>query len=259
MSIGTDVQVDLYIGEEELCNTLPTSNFIQGIWSSPLKINKTYKYPGDYKVRAVIYNSVSAVVLTKQITVMSNISGLIVELKYTPVIYLHHSTHDSGRAYFQFKYQGNTCAASHSNVSFTVGDSNTTYGPFWLGMDFPQNISKTPFFHDYNTIGNYNATFTVQNEISSKTLILQILVVETIYGVHLQVLPQNCFPNTSLINQALIEQGKNISLEWIIDNNSIGVFYRMGNKDNQTNRRNYNFLFYDRSNLFTSRSKKLQY
>ena len=244
MSIGTDVQVDLYTGEEELFNTLPIRNFIPGIWSSPLKISRTYRYPGDYKVKAVISNSVSAVVLTQQITVMSNVSGLIVELKNSPVIYFHQSTDDSGRAYFQFKYQGITCAASHSNVSFTVGDSNTNYGPFWLGMDFPQNISKTPFFHDYDTIGSYTATFTVQNEISSKTLILQILVVEAIYGVHLQVLPPNCFPSMSFINQAFIEQGNNISLEWIIENNPIGVFKRTGNKDYQKNRKSHNFLLY---------------
>ena len=230
LSIGTDVHVDLYTGEEELFNTLPISNFIPGIWSSPLKISRTYRYPGDYKVKAVISNSVSAVVLTKQITVMSNVSGLIVELKNSPVIYLHQSTDDSGRAYFQFKYQGMTCAASHSSLSFTVGYSNAIYGPFWLGMDFPQNISKIPFFHDYNTIGNYTATFTVQNLISSKTVCLQILVVEAIYGVHLQVFPPNQFPSMSFINQAFIEQGNNISLEWIINNNPIAVFNRTGNK-----------------------------
>ena len=59
MSTGTDVTVVLYIGEEELINTLPISSYIPGIWSSPLNITKNYRYPGDYKVTAIISNSVS--------------------------------------------------------------------------------------------------------------------------------------------------------------------------------------------------------
>jgi hypothetical protein len=152
LSVGSNVKVDLYIGEEEIFNSLPISSFIPGIWQAPLKLTRTYKYPGDYKVTAVLSNSVSSITLTKQITVMSNVTGLIVELKNSPVIHLQHSNDDYGRAYFQFKYEGKTCAASHANVTFTVGDSNRIYGPFWLGMDFIKNISKTPFFHDYFTI-----------------------------------------------------------------------------------------------------------
>jgi hypothetical protein len=227
MSIGDNVKVELYIGEEELINSLPITNFIPGVWSSPLKITKKYRYPGDYKVTAIISNSVSSIILTKKITVMSSVIGLIVELKYTPVIYLHQSMKDYGRAYFQFKFVGTTCAASHANVSFTIGDSTSVYGPFWLGMDFIQNISKTPFFHDYNSVGNYSAVFTVHNAISSMVLTLPVLVAKAIYGVHLQVIPPNCLTGETTTEQAFIEEGENVTLEWSIDNNQIGTFKKL--------------------------------
>jgi hypothetical protein len=223
MSIGANVRVELYIGEEELIRSLPINSFIPGIWSSPLKITKKYRYPGDYKVTAIISNSVSSIILTKKITVMSSVLGLIVELKYYPVIYLHQSTKDYGRAYFQFKYTGTTCAASHANVSFTVGDSSPIYGPFWLGMDFIQKISKTPFIHDYASIGNYTATFSVVNAISSTTLNLKITVIPAIYGVHLQVIPSFCIVGANIKMQAMIEQGNNVTLEWFYNYLSIGV------------------------------------
>jgi hypothetical protein len=224
MSFGANIIVELFTGEEELIHTLPISRFIPDIWSSPLTITKKYRYPGDYKVTAIISNSVSSIILTKQITVMSSVSGLIVELKNSPVIYFHQSTKDYGRAYFQFKYEGLTCAASHANISFTVGDSTFTYGPFWLGMDFFQNISKTPFFHDYSSVGNYSAVFTVQNAVSSMVLTLSILVAKAIYGVHLLVIPPYCLTGTATIEQAFIEQGDNVTLEWSIDNNHIGTY-----------------------------------
>jgi hypothetical protein len=223
MSIGDNVRVELYIGEEELIHTLPIHSFIPGIWSSPLAITKKYRYPGDYKVTAIISNSISSIILTKQITVMSSVSGLIVELKNSPVICLHQSIKDYGRAYFQFKYEGLTCAASHANISFTVGDSTSTYGPFWLGMDFIQNISKTPFFHDYVNVGNYSATFSVVNVISSTTLNLKISVVQAIYGVHLQVIPSFCIVGANIKMQAMIEQGDNVTLEWYYNYQMIGV------------------------------------
>jgi hypothetical protein len=122
LSVGSNVKVDLFIGEEKILNSLPISTFIPGIWQAPLKITRTYKYPGDYKVTAILSNSVSSITLTKQITVMSKLSGLIVELKYSPIIYLPHSSHDFGRAYFQFKYEGQTTAPSNANITFTVGD-----------------------------------------------------------------------------------------------------------------------------------------
>jgi hypothetical protein len=103
-------------------------------------MSKKYRYPGDYEVKAAVSNSISSVILKKNIIVMSNVSGLIVGTTYSPIIYLHQSANDSGRAYFLFSYEGDTCAASHSNVSFTLGESNSSYtfGPFWLGMDFFQ-------------------------------------------------------------------------------------------------------------------------
>jgi hypothetical protein len=229
LSLGSNVKVDLFIGEEKILNSLPISSFIPGMWYAPLKLTRTYKFPGDYKVTAILSNSISSITLTKQITVMSKLSGLIVELKYSPIIYLPHSNDDYGRAYFQFKYEGQTCAPSHANVTFTVGDSNRIYGPFWLGMDFIQNISKTPFFHDYLSIGNYTAEFKVQNDISSITLSLLVPVVKSIYGVHLQVFPSFFHTGTVTFEQAFVEQGDEpIILEWFVDKNLIGKYNRTG-------------------------------
>jgi hypothetical protein len=229
MTSGTDVRFDLFIGEENLLNTLPVRVLVPGFWSSSFKISRVYKYPGDYVVTAYIWNSISSVVLTKEITVMSNVSGLIAELKYSPVLYQQHSNQNYGRAYFQFQYNGNTCAGSHANVSFTVGDINSSsiYGPFWLGMDFIQNISKTPLFFDYLRTGDYNATFDVINAISSERFILPIKVVEGIQGVALKVIPSCGIPGVNIVLQAFFEKRENMAIEWFIDGNSQGIYQRL--------------------------------
>jgi hypothetical protein len=229
MSTGSDVNVDLWIGEEELLKTFPINAFVQGIWSTSLKISKNYRYPGDYEVKAAVSNSTSSVILKKNITVMSNVSELIVGSKYSPITYLHQSTRDSGRAYFLFSYEGETCAASHSNVSFTIYESNSSYtfGPFWLGMDFIQNISITPFVYDFMTVGNYIGTFIVEDKISSKTLILPIKVKKSINEVNLKVIPPNFIAGMSVIIQVFIEEGDNITLEWFIDGISQGINHRI--------------------------------
>jgi hypothetical protein len=174
-------------------------------------------------VSAFIRNALSSFVLTQQISVMSNVSGLFVELKYAPVIFLRHSTKNFGRAFFQFHYLMNTFAASHAMVSFDIGDNKTSkFGPFWLGMDYLQNISKTPFFYDYNTIGDYNVTFTVWNAISFKILYQTVNVVEAIYGVYIQIQPSNGYPGMSFMLQAFVKEGNNVTLEWFIDGFSFG-------------------------------------
>ena len=229
MTSGTDVQIDLFIGEENLLKTLPIRVFVPGFWSSSFKVSRVYKYPGDYVVTAYISNAISSVVLTKEITVMSNVSGLIAELKNSPVIYQQRSNQNYGRAYFQFQYKGKTCAGSHANVSFTVGDINSSsmYGPFWLGMDFIQNISKTPLFFDYLSSGNYNATFDVINAISSDRFILPIKVVEGIQGVALKVIPSYGIPGVNIVLQAFFEKRENLTIEWFIDGKSQGIYQRV--------------------------------
>lgn len=228
LSYGTDVKVDLYIGEEELLNKFPSSTFISGAWPSPLKITRSYTYPGDYRVTAVISNEVSSFKLTKFITVMSNVSGLIVELKHSPVIFQYQSIKDVARAYFQFHYQENTCAGSHANVTFKIGDYlNSSFGPYWLGMDFNRNISKTPFFFDFNSIGNYHVNFTVSNAISSTTLFLPITISPAFYGVHIRSETSYVIPGMNVKMMLFIEQGENVTFEWFIDGQSHGVQKRL--------------------------------
>ena len=108
-------------------------------------------------------------------------------------------------------------------VSFDAGDNKTSIiGPFWLGIDFFQNISKTPFFYDYNTIGDYNVTFTVWNAISFKILYQTVSVVEAIYGVYIQIQPSNGYPGMTFMLQAFVKEGNNVTLEWFIDGFSFG-------------------------------------
>ena len=61
VSSGTNVQVQLYIGEEQFLKTLPISQLESGLWIKPLNINRYYKYPGDYTVTAIFSNSISSV------------------------------------------------------------------------------------------------------------------------------------------------------------------------------------------------------
>ena len=228
MSFGTDVNIVLFVGEEESLKTLPISSSVVGEWSSPWIETISYRYPGDYNVTVYLSNSVSSFTLVQVIKVMSNVSGLIVETKSSPIVYLVHSTKSYGRAFFQFHYQEATYAASHAKVSFTVNDNlSSTYGPFWLGMDFIQNITRTPLYHDFDNIGNYTVVFNVVNDISSKILVLPIIVVPSIYGVYIQIMPSIVIPGMTFTMQAYIQQGYNLTLEWLIDGISQGIQPRM--------------------------------
>ena len=90
-------------------------------------------------------------------------------------------------------------------------------------MDYFQNISKTPIFFDYDTIGDYNVTFKVWNAISSKILYQSVSVVAAIYGVYIQIQPSSGYPGTTFKLQAFVEQGDNVTLQWLIDGISFGA------------------------------------
>ena len=230
MSAGSNVKIVLFIGEEDALNALPVTSVIIGNWSSPWNIRRTYRFPGDYKVTAIISNSVSLFTISKKITVMSNVSGLIVNLKNSPVIFRYQSINGFGRAYFQFHYQLNTLAASHANVSFTISSTSKKFGPFWLGMNFIQNISKTPLFYDFLDVGNYTVLFFVTNAISETTLYLNVNVVKGLFGIHVILSPSSLVPGQILNLSAYIEQGDNSTLEWIIDGTSLGIRQRICNR-----------------------------
>ena len=156
---------------------------------------------------------------------MSDVSGLIVVLKYSPVIYRYRSKENSGRAFFQFHYQPNTYAALNPiNVTISVGDSaNQILGPFWLTLDYFANFSKTPMFYEYKSIGNYTAAFTFKNAISSKIFLLPLSVVPAVFGIYIKCVPPNVVPGTSVIIQVYTEQGDNVTYEFIVDGQSIGT------------------------------------
>jgi hypothetical protein len=224
--MGTNVKVYLFISENV---TSPINKSVSGSWFSSMKITANYTYPGDYKVTVFLSNELSFVTITKSITLMSDVSGLIVELKYSPVIYRHRSIEGSGRAFYQFYYQPNTYAALYpTNVTIYVGDStNLVLGPFRLGLDYFSNISKTLLFYDYKTIGNYSAAFNFKNAISSKTYSLSISVVPAIFGVYIKCEPPNVVPGSSVIIQVYAEQGDNVTYEYFVDGQSIGTQQRI--------------------------------
>jgi hypothetical protein len=226
MNMGTNVKVYLFISENV---TSPINRSVSGYWSSSMKITANYTYPGDYKVTVVMSNEVSSVTITNSITLMSDVSGFIVELKNSPVIYRHRSIEDYGRAFFQFHYQPNTYAALYpTNVTISVGDTtNKVLGPFRLGLDYFSNISKTLMFYDYKTIGNYIAAFNFKNAISSKIYSLSISVVPALFGVYIKCEPPNVVPGSSVIIQVYAEQGDNVTYEFIVDGQSIGTQQRI--------------------------------
>jgi hypothetical protein len=224
--MGTNAQVYLFISENI---SSPKNRSVIGSWSSSLKITANYSYPGDYKVTVVISNELSSVTITKSIKLMSDVSGLIVELKYSPVVYRHQSIEDSGRAFFEYHYQPKTYAALYPiNVTISVGDNtNQVLGPFRLGLDYFSNISKTLMFYDYKTIGNFTAAFNFKNAISSKVYFLSISVVPAIFGVYIKCEPPNVVPGSSVIIQVYAEQGDNVTYEYFVDGQSIGTQQRI--------------------------------
>jgi hypothetical protein len=226
MTLGSNVLIVLYIGDEIVLSTLPSNQSVIGDWKNPVSFSKKYKYPNTYTVTAYVSNAINSFNLSKEILVMSEVHGLIAELQSSPVLYL--SSLAAGRAFFQFKYLGNDCSGSHANVSIASGSgSNTVLGDFWLGMDFVQNISKTPLFFDYKNPGSYDVTFDIRNEISSTIIVLPITVSPVLDGVYVYIVPPNVYPGMFFQMQVYIQQGENVSLQWIVDGVSLGVFPRM--------------------------------
>ena len=226
MTMGSNVLIVLYFGEELILNSWPLNKSIIGDWNNSIMISRKYAYPGDYNVSLYLSNSVSSFNITNLISVMSDVNGLIVELESSPVLY--QSSKAAGRAFFVFRYTNNSYAGSHSDVSFSVGDvNNANLGPFWLGMDFTQNISKTPMFYDYKIAGLYNASFNVKNKVSSHTLVLPVLVVPTLDGIVVNILPPNVAMGMTIQLNVYIATGNNITLEWIVDGISLGVLPKM--------------------------------
>jgi hypothetical protein len=93
-------------------------------------------------------------------------------------------------------------------------------------MDYIERISKTPIFYDYQKQGEYNATINVKNERNNITFVLPIQVIATLDGLIVSFEPQNLAPGMTVKMATYITQGKNVTLEWIVDNQSLGVFSR---------------------------------
>ena len=221
MTMGSNVLIVLYFGEELILNALPLNKSIIGDWATSKTISRKYAYPGDYNVSLYLSNSISSFNITNLISVMSDVNGLIVELESSPVLYL--PTKGTGRAFFQFKYFGNSCAGSHANVSFISKITGKKLGPFLLGMDFPQNISKTPFFIDYSQSSKLdNVKFTISNLIGTIELDLPIEVQPALDGVHAYINPLNIYPGMYFEMEVYILQGENVVIEWFVDGESLG-------------------------------------
>jgi hypothetical protein len=67
MTMGSNVKIVLYIGEEDARKTLPITRSVDGDWLNPLYINTRYMYPDDYNVTANVSNALSYVVLVQTI------------------------------------------------------------------------------------------------------------------------------------------------------------------------------------------------
>jgi len=226
ITFGSNINYFLYTGEESSLKTQPINGSTKGIWTSPITISKNYKYPGNYNVTLILSNSLGEVSITKLVKVMTSVEGLCARVQTTPVLYL--SSKGAARAYFQFFYNGSNNPASQGEVTINSGDQNLNpeVGPFWLGMDYIERVSKTPIFYDYQKQGEYNATINVKNERNNITFVLPIQVIATLDGLIVSFEPQNLAPGMTVKMATYITQGKNVTLEWIVDNQSLGVFSR---------------------------------
>lgn len=165
---GSNVRIQLFFGNEK--NPLKASfdRTFTGLWTANFYVNYTHINPGDYKIMAIISNSLSSFTRNYSIAIISYVDQL--NFYAFPSSSLPLTTYG---AFIQFRarYIGQSKAGSHSEITLWPGDSrNKTYGPFKLGMDFNSNINKIPLSYNYNKNGNFNVIFLVKNPLGSKNL-----------------------------------------------------------------------------------------
>ncbi|CAF0863211.1 unnamed protein product [Brachionus calyciflorus] len=225
MDSGANVRIDLNtdFNNDNLITNNKIGILLPGEWTrnsneapNKYKINYLYDNPGDYLIRLELSNALGRFVLTKQISLISTVDGLLPGLiDLNPNNYVLFESSDGvngkGLAEFVFMYSGITKSGSHSLVRFWPGDmANTTYGPFKLSMDFNKNISKTSLQYEYRQSGIYNVIFEVSNIRGSKIFNINVQVVKSIFGFYIDVNPRVQVVSGSVKISTYMIQGDNV-------------------------------------------------
>jgi hypothetical protein len=230
--LGSNVKVTIFTGDESPYST--RANIMVstiGDWNNGVNnvnygvIKYTYSNPGDFDIIANVSNSFNYFIFSQKITIISRVDDLIPRLVQSPVIFFV----SSGRADFQFVYNGTSKAGSHAIVTFWPGDlKNNSHGPFKLGMDADFNISRVPLSYEYTMPGTYDCSFLVSNPLGSKVFTLLVEVVIGIYGFYIDVNPKYANTNTNVVISAFLIQGNNVGFSYFQNGNPIASQPRTG-------------------------------
>jgi hypothetical protein len=220
MESGSNVNIKIATGDE-LDPSVPNIQIAtSGSWQNGVNnvqygsIGYAYRSPGDYQIRVNLSNSLNSVTLTKSITIISPVDGLVPGLAQSPVVFKSYAR-NAALAQFVFGYFGSTKAGSHATVRFWPGDAvNSVQGPFLLGMDFAANSSKSSLSFDYKTPGSYNCSFLVANLLGSKTFRLAVSVVHGFDGFYIDVDPKSARINQAVEISAYMIFGEEVTLEF---------------------------------------------
>jgi hypothetical protein len=72
---------------EELNSTATIDNTVTGDWLTPYNFNYQYANPGDFVVYVNFSNQFNYAVLSYNISIISNVSNVVVYLENSPVVY----------------------------------------------------------------------------------------------------------------------------------------------------------------------------
>jgi hypothetical protein len=214
MLAGSNINVKIFTGTEKDPNVANIIELKSGPWLNTYLFQYDYPYPDTFLVKVELTNALSSALLTKTITLISRVNELVPDLVPNPVIY---RLSNGGLAQFVLKCNQSK-GGSHATVKYWPGDqSNATHGPFILGMDYELDMSKVSLSYQYNSVGNYIASFLVSNELGTKTFQLPFNVVAGLDGFYMDVKPTSAVPSTPIAISAYVIQGINVSFEWKIN------------------------------------------
>ena len=203
---GSNVKLEVYFGEGLTKNV----SLFYGDWSGAFNLSYKHNNPGDYRITAVFSNAFGRFELSQEISVVSEVYGLIPRLDKNPVAY----TVKGAEASFLFSFYGDTKAGSHSSVTFWPGDVfNASMGPFLLGMDFGRNQSMNQLGFNYDKPGSYFVAFLVENVRGSRAFGLGFEVREGVNGLNLKV-PTNVRTRAVFGVETFLVQGKWATFVW---------------------------------------------
>ncbi|KAE8579014.1 hypothetical protein XENTR_v10023872 [Xenopus tropicalis] len=167
-------------------------------------VTQVYKSTGSFTVSLNSCNNVSSSKTSLNVTVMSRIQGLTMSANWTVV-------------------------PLNSSVSFTAflleGD-NVRYS--WILCDrCTPMLGSSTIIYTFRSVGTFNVSVTAENNVSAQQFSVVIYVLEAIEGLHIvtsDLVNDCCFPtNRSLLLQADVVEGTNISYSWIILRNDRAI------------------------------------